>query len=279
LNYAQESFLLKKYPIGYGYSATLYSNSLNSVHEVAPNFLGIAPDYKNSKDSLLDVPLGLQGVKRIARLTFGKSLTGGNATKREFKRYCGRYGIIHFYAHGFDDTLNPANSKLYLTPSLADSADDGYLHAWEVYNMQLNAKLVVLASCYSGSGRISNGEGVLSISRSFMYAGSQSVVMSLWAAAHKPTSDILTNFYLNLLKGMRKDEALRLAKLKYLNDKENIFVHPRFWAGIVVNGNQNKIFNNWFLKRGVLVGVVIYALLLAFWKRKAIKRLVGKVAN
>ncbi|NOU18472.1 MAG: CHAT domain-containing protein [Bacteroidales bacterium] len=263
-DYSKGSYLLRKYPIGYAYSATLYSNSLNSVHGSSPDFLGIAPDYKNSKDSLVDVPLGLQSVKRIARLTFGKSLTGVNATKEAFMKYSKRYGIIHFYAHGGDDTLNPANSNLCLTPSSADSADNGYLHAWEVYNMQLNAQLVVLASCYSGSGKLSKGEGVLSISRSFMYAGSQSVVMSLWAAAHKPTSEILNDFYLNLLKGMRKDEALRLAKLKYLDDDKQVYVHPRFWAGLVVNGNQNKIFSYWFLKRGIVVVALISALFLAY---------------
>ncbi|NVO10428.1 MAG: CHAT domain-containing protein [Bacteroidales bacterium] len=278
-NYSKGSYLLRKYPIGYAYSATLYSNSLNSVHVSSPNFLGIAPDYKNSKDSLVDVPLGLQSVKRIARLTFGKSLTGVNATKEAFMKYSKRYGIIHFYAHGGDDTLNPANSNLCLTPSSSDSADNGYLHAWEVYNMQLNAQLVVLASCYSGSGKLSKGEGVLSISRSFMYAGSQSVVMSLWAAAHKPTSEILNDFYLNLLKGMRKDEALRLAKLKYLDNDKQVYVHPRFWAGLVVNGNQNKIFSYWFLKRGIVVVVLISTLFLAFWKRRVIKRVVSKTRN
>jgi len=276
---AKEAYLLRKYPIGYAYSATLYRNSLNATRKSSPNFLGIAPDYSNSKDSLLDVPLGLQGVKRIARITFGKSLTGINATKGAFRKYCSRYGIIHFYAHGFEDTLNPTGSKLFLSPSLSDSTDYGYLYAWEVYNMQLNAQLVVLASCYSGSGRLSAGEGVLSISRSFMYAGSQSVVMSLWAAAHRPTSDILTDFYLNLLKGMRKDEALRLAKLAYVNNDENAFVSPRFWAGIVANGNQNALYHHWILKRVIVATTIILALILAIWKRRAIKGLVGRIRN
>ncbi|NOU18630.1 MAG: CHAT domain-containing protein [Bacteroidales bacterium] len=273
-DYVHEPYLLMKYPIGYAYSATLYSNSLNSTHKGSPNFLGIAPDYKNSKDSLRNIPIGLQSVRKIALLTLGKSLTGSNATEENFRKYSNSYGIIHFYAHGFEDTLNPANSKLVLsTPT--DSTDDDYLHAWEVYNMQLNAEMVVLGSCFSGSGKLSEGEGVLSISRSFMYAGSKSVVMSLWAAADRSTNNILNDFYLNLLKGMRKDEALRLAKLKNLESVEPISAHPRYWAGIVVNGNQNGLYHYWYLKKITLAITVILTLLLVFWKRKAIKILLS----
>jgi len=267
-DYRQESYLLKKYPIGYAYSATLYNNTLSNTHNNSPDFLGIAPDYKNSKDSLRTIPLGLQNIRKIALLTFGKSLTRSRATEGAFKKYCGKYGIIHFYAHGFEDTLNPANSKLVLS-NPTDSTEDGYLHAWEVYNMQLNAELVVLASCYSGSGKMSKGEGVLSLSRSFMYAGSKSLIMSLWVAYDRSTNSILNSFYLNMLKGMRKDEALRLAKLEYLENAD--LASPRFWAGIVVNGNQNALYSHWYLKKAIIGSIIVLALFLAYKKRKTIK--------
>ncbi len=277
-NYAKESYLLRKYPIGYAYSATLYSNSLSSIHGGSPDYLGIAPDYKGSKDSLRSIPEGLSDVRRIALLTFGKSLTGGNATEENFKKYGGRYGIIHFYAHGLEDTLNPANSKLALsTPT--DSADDDYLYAWEVYNMQLNARMVVLGVCNSGSGKLSKGEGVMSISRSFMFAGSQSVVMSLWVAYGGSVNDILSDYYLNLFKGMRKDEALRLAKLEYLEKENQVFISPRFWTGIVVNGNQHALYHYWILKKILLIVTIIVTLTFLIWKRKVIRRLVGRAVN
>lgn len=265
-DYRKESYLLKKYPIAYAYSATLYKNTLNASRVKSAKFLGIAPDYHNSRDSLRHIPLGSENVRKTALLTLGKSLRDNKATEKEVKKYSPNYDIIHFYAHGYEDTLNPANSKLFLaTPE--DSVEDGYLYAWEVYNMQLNAKLVSLASCYSGSGQLSKGEGVLSISRSFIFAGSESVIMSLWIASHKPTNEILNSFYLNLLKGMRKDEALQLAKLKYLEETNPILAHPRFWAGIVINGNQNKLYNNWYLNKVIfvigvilLIGIMYYVL-------------------
>ncbi|NVO10310.1 MAG: CHAT domain-containing protein [Bacteroidales bacterium] len=277
-DYRCESYLLMKYPIGYAYSATLYNNTLSETGNDSPNFLGIAPDYKNSKDSLRNIPAGINSVRKIALLTFGKSLTGGNATEANFKKYCGRYGIIHFYAHGLEDTINPANSKLALSAP-TDSAGDGYLHAWEVYNMQLNAEMVVLGVCNSGLGKLSRGEGVMSISRSFIYAGCQSVVMSLWVAYSGSANDILNDYYLNLLKGMRKDEAMRLAKLEYLKKTELFFSHPRYWAGIVVNGNQNALYHYWILKKIAFAIILILVLFFVFRNRKAIRRLMGRVVN
>jgi CHAT domain-containing protein len=142
--------------------------------------------------------------------------------------------------------------------------------------MQLNAKLVALASCYSGSGQLSKGEGVLSISRSFIYAGSESVIMSLWIASHKPTNEILNSFYLNLLKGMRKDEALQLAKLKYLEETNPILANPRFWAGIVINGNQDKLYSGWYIKKAILLVGIILIIGIGFFllkKRKSNRKL------
>lgn len=274
-NYANEPYLIKKYPIGYASSATLYSYSLDDDRKGSPSFLGIAPEFRVMRDSLGWLPFGERSVKHLAWLTFGKSLTGSNATKENFNRQCGRYDIIHIYTHGFEDTLNPANSRLVLAKSKGPT--DAYrLHAWEVYNMQLNARMVVLASCYSGSGKLSKGEGVMSMSRSFMYAGSQSVVMSLWIAYDNSMDDILNSFYLNLFKGMRKDEALRLAKLEYLKNTQSFFVYPHFWAGLVVNGNQNALYHYWYLKKIALAVTIIIALTLVFWKRRAIRKLFHK---
>jgi len=274
-NYANEPYLIKKYPIGYASSATLYSYSLGDDRKGNPSFLGIAPEFRVMRDSLGWLPFGERSVKRLAWLTFGKSLTGSSATKENFIRQCSRYDIIHIYTHGFEDTLNPANSRLVMAKSKGPT--DAYrLHAWEVYNMQLNARMVVLASCYSGSGKLSKGEGVMSMSRSFMYAGSQSVVASLWIAYDNSMDDILNGFYLNLFKGMRKDEALRLAKLEYLKNTQSFFVYPHFWAGLVVNGNQHALYHYWYLKKIILAVTIIIALTLVFWKRRAVRRLLYK---
>ena len=269
LNYKKEAYLLRKHPIAYAYSATLYTSNTKSKNSKSPRFLGLAPGYKNSKDSLRHIPLGLENMRKLAFITFGKSLTGTRATEKEFKQQCGKYDIIHFYAHGFEDTLNPTNSKLILSNPI-DTLNDGYLHAWEVYNMHLNTEMVVLGSCYSGAGKLSKGEGVMSISRSFSYAGTKSVIVSLWLAFHKPANIIFNTFYFNLFKAQRKDKALQLAKLKYLENTNSILAHPRFWSGIVIYGNQKPIYKYWYLKRIiVLLGIVLLVWLIVKYKSKS----------
>ncbi len=276
--FINEPFLIRKYPIGYASSATLYSYSLGDDRKGNPSFLGIAPSFRVMRDSLGWLLYGEKSVKRLAWLTFGKSLTGRSATEENFRRYCGEYDIIHIHTHGLEDTLNPSRSRLVMARPTSP-ADNRYLYAWEVYGLQMRPRMTVLASCYSGSGKLSNGEGVMSMGRSFIYAGSQSVVISLWIGYDKPMYDLLNSFYLNLFKGMRKDEALRLAKLEYLKNTQSFFSNPHFWAGLVVNGNQHALYHYWYLKKIILAVTIIVALTLIFWKRRAIKRLVNRIGS
>jgi len=266
-DYRKESYILNKYPIGYAFSATLYIQSKNDSKNSNPSFLGIAPSYINSKDSLPHLPLAIKNIKKLSMLTCGKLLSNKKATKDNFKKYAGNYDIIHFYAHGFEDTLNPANSKISLSPT--DTTDDGYLYAWEISNMQLDAQLVILASCYSGSGKLSKGEGVLNIGRSFAVANSKSTLIALWSATYESTVFETNSFFMNLLKGKRKDEALRLAKLKYLEETDPINAHPRFWASLIINGNQEALYHNFFLKKIILLFFLVVVIIL-FIKRKSI---------
>ncbi len=255
-DYRKESYLIRKYALSYAYSATLYRSSLNAERSLFQNFLGIAPGYENSKDSLIHLPLGIRNVKKLALLTFGKSFTGDKATKENFNKNAYKSNIIHFYAHGLEDTLSPANSKLYLSPS--DTTNNGYLYAWEIYNMQLHANLVVLAACYSGKGKFSKGEGVLSIARSFIHAGSKSIITSLWSASYIPANMILTEFYSNSFKGKSKSESLQMAKLKFLEETNSYSAHPMFWSGIVLYGNSTTLYHGWYLKRIVALLSLIF---------------------
>ena len=93
-----------------------------------------------------------------------------------------------------------------------DTIEDGYLYAYEIDELKNNADLIVLASCFSGSGKINKGEGAISIGRSFMTSGNPSIIFSLWAAYVEPTLFELDIFYKHLVLGKRKDEAMRLAK-------------------------------------------------------------------
>ena len=102
--------------------------------------------------------------------------------------------------------------------------------------------MVVLSSCNTGSGKLSEGEGILSLARGFLYSGSQSVVMSMWEIDDKSGTDIIKSFYDNLKKGKSKSAALKQARSAYLKKASQLKSHPYFWAGMVVYGENSSLF-------------------------------------
>jgi CHAT domain-containing protein len=122
-----------------------------------------------------------------------------------------------------------------------DKTEDGFLHTYEVYNLCFNADLVTLSACETGLGKLSRGEGLIGLTRAFMYAGTPSVLVSLWSV-DESTAALMKIFYQNLKEGMSKAEALRQAKLKLLHtrvktrDGEMSFAHPFLWAPFVLVG-------------------------------------------
>ena len=147
--------------------------------------------------------------------------------------------------HGILDDQQPMRSHLLFQqedPSLVDSLNDNYLMMAELYGMQLNAELAVLSACNSGIGQLSGGEGMMSLSRAFSYAGVRSIVMSLWAVSDQSTADLMLLFYKNLKNGSTKANALRQAKLEYLETyNDPIFSHPYYWSGFVMIGDTSPI--------------------------------------
>jgi CHAT domain-containing protein len=146
------------------------------------------------------------------------------------------YQIIHFACHGFLDEKFPFRSALVLS-LYGDKEEDGFLQVREIYNLRLNAELVVLSACQTGKGSLEKGEGILGLPRIFFYAGAKSVLSTLWKINDKSTSLFMDYFYSFLAEGNELNQALRLAKMKMLNSK---FSHPFYWAGFILSGNFNS---------------------------------------
>jgi CHAT domain-containing protein len=146
-----------------------------------------------------------------------------------------RYRYIHLAAHGLIDEDYPARSGIMLSAA-GDTREDGVLQMSEVMRLKLNADLVTLSACRSGLGRLVNGEGIIGLTRSFLYAGADGVVVSLWDVNDLSTAALMKSFYVNLKRGLPKDEALRQAKLELLKGKQRSWRHPYFWAPFVLIG-------------------------------------------
>src|SRR5207245_9343015 len=121
---------------------------------------------------------------------------------------------VHFATHGFLDSQHPELSGILL--SMFDETgepQDGFLRAHEVFNLKLPAELVVLSACRTGLGKEVKGEGLVSLTRGFMYAGSPRVVVSLWSVSDVGTAEWMTRFYKGMLKErLRPAEAVRGAQ-------------------------------------------------------------------
>ncbi len=129
-------------------------------------------------------------------------------------------------------------------PADTSNTDDGYLYAHEIYTMQLRSELAVLTACETGGGNIRQGEGVMSLAYSFLHAGCASVVMSLWKIDEKTNAEIISNFYEYLAKGVDKREALRKAKLQFLQNNKGELSHPYYWAGLALIGDSEAVYKN-----------------------------------
>ncbi len=147
-----------------------------------------------------------------------------------------RYQIVHFATHGLLNNQHPELSGIVL--SLVDERgepQDGFLRLHEIYNLKLDADLVVLSACETALGKEIKGEGLIGLTRGFMYAGSPRVVASLWKVGDSATAELMQRFYRNMLSsGMRPAAALRAAQVSMW--KERQWSAPFYWAGFVMQG-------------------------------------------
>lgn len=146
------------------------------------------------------------------------------------------YRIVHFATHGLLDSAQPELSGLAL--SLVDEQgkpQDGYLRLNEIYNLKLNAELVVLSACQTGLGKEVKGEGLVGLTRGFMYAGAPRVVASLWQVNDAATAELMKRFYRGMLKEkLRPAAALRQAQLELM--KKPAWRSPYYWGAFVLQG-------------------------------------------
>jgi CHAT domain-containing protein len=167
----------------------------------------------------------------LALLDFDASLGAGVAGRLS------QYRILHFATHGVLDTSRPELSGLVL--SLVDRQGqprEGFLHAAEIADLDLAADLVVLSACETALGKEIRGEGVVGLTRSFMAAGAERVLVSLWRVEDRATAELMRRFYQALLaEGASPAAALRQAQMALRETPA--WSAPYFWAGFVLQGD------------------------------------------
>jgi CHAT domain-containing protein len=216
-----------------------------------------------------DLPGTSLEIREISKVWEGDYYFSGLANEANFKKVCGNYQIIHLAVHGAFDEFDPDQSRLIF---VSNKAEDGNLHAYEIYNLSLNAQLAVLTACNSGAGKITSGEGLISLGRAFALAGVNSLLLSRWEVSDATAPIIMKYFYEGLKEKLPKSEALRQAKMKFLRlHADNITSAPYYWDSFYVLGDDEPVQGNSFLTaiQGYsLLAATVIILLLFFWIRK-----------
>ena len=252
-------FLIEDYTICYAGSVRLLLELNNDFFKYDPpkSWAGFSPEYDNANL----ISSTLNEIISIKEILDGDSFIGEKAKKKNFLDNNKNYSILHLAMHAKIDNEYPQFNKLLFS--------DGALTASEIYLSNTRANLAVLSACNTGFGKIEKGEGVMSMARAFHFAGVPSILMSLWKVPDKETKKIMIAFYKYLEKGENKSDAIRKAKIEYLTStSDKNLLHPYYWAGFVLNGNSNQLFNHHTNYNYYILGLVIFFLIWYMLKKR-----------
>lgn len=277
VDYSTLPYLIVNHPVRYAFSANLQFKSPSVGKKHNDKLLAFAPEYSGSANPELATREGFSAltqtvkeVEEIKTLVNGSTVTGKEANEKTFKENAAEYGILHLAMHAFTDEENPMISGLIFSEN--NDGDDDVLRTYELQGMKLNAQLAVLSACNTGSGKLEKGEGIMSLGRGFRRAGVPNILMSLWQVDDESTRQIMRGFYTHLKNGKSTDEALRQAKLDYLETGRKNY--PFYWSAFIFMGEHDGLdFVHTNSSPLPMLGYGVVTLILAacfwvIWKRK-----------
>ena len=231
-------FLIKKHEISYAYSCgLLHEMQQNRFDRSEKYFAGFAPIFSENDPLLKPLKNNSLEVQAVEKRLGGDLFLGENATLQNFKKEAINYQLLLLATHGKANAQDGNYSFLAFSNSRSD--EDNLLYVNDLYAMNLPAELIVLSACETGVGSFDAGEGVVSLARGFSYAGTKSLVTSLWAVNDKSTAELIPNYFKYLHAGWTKDKALQQAKLDYIQNSDN--PHPFYWAAFIGVGDMGVI--------------------------------------
>ena len=274
-DYKSLDYLLKKYTVNYTYSANTLKTKAFASNNDDLKIKALAPEYHPAKrykvrgastDSSVNyvsLKWNKEEVKLLKSMYEGEFLDAKQATEQAFKHEISNFDIIHLAGHADVSPYSSDYSNIIFTHE-EDSLEDGRLFNFELYNMHIPASMVVLNGCHTGFGELESGEGVMSLARAFLYAGCQSIVTTHWSYDDKTSFELMRFYYEFLSEGMHKDDALRVAKLKFIEDASAERAYPYYWGGTVIIGDSRPIFKDainywlWILVVGLALAGLAY---------------------
>ena len=222
-------YFIDRFPLFYIPSASVLKYTFGKRSgEKNPRVLAIGnPDLG---DPAFDLPFAEHEVDSI-KWNFSKitTLTQERATEKWVVDHINEYGIIHLASHGEFDPINPLFSAIKLSK---DRELDGDLAASEIFGLKITADLVVLSACQTGLGKLTPGDDVIGLTRAFLYAGTHTLISTLWRVSDISTAILIKNFYRRYVK-LNKAESLRQSMLHV----KNRYPHPGYWGAFTLVGD------------------------------------------
>lgn len=262
----QGRYLVEQVSIQYQYSSALLEKEDNNFSNASvlsfapfsnPDFATKFQPLPNSRDEIQMLP--------------GTKYFDSAATKLRFLQTSASFKVLHLATHAVANNSEENKSFIAFSPRERDHL----LYEQEIYNLSLrNTKLVILSACETGSGRLAKGEGVMSLSRAFRYAGCANVITSLWKANDFSTAYLMKHIHHYLEKDYSVADAVQAAKKDYLADKT---IHPRlkqpyYWSHLVFIGNVQERKNSvWIWAAALLLLTIAFGLLLYGKIRKRLR--------
>lgn len=225
-NKKTNSYFIEENEISYKYSLSFQKENSRVKRNPKKDFLGIAPIHFS--ENITSLKNTKKEITTINEYYKGTILTELNASKENFIAKANDYNILHLATH--------ADASDSISPWIA--FNNSKMNHFELNTIQTQANLVVLSACNTSLGKLKYGEGVMSLARSFFQSGAHSVISSLWSTNDKATYQISSDFYKNISKGKTKSEALRKAKLNYLQKNNGPEASPHYWSSLILIGDS-----------------------------------------
>lgn len=224
------NFLIESFQIGYIPSATALKYVLAKRKEKSESLLALGNPELNAPQ--MQLPFAEKEVQDLKSIyPAAMVLIGENASEAKFKQQAGAHGIVHVASHGEFNSATPLISCLRLS---AGDEEDGRLETREIFSLNLDAYLITLSACNTAIGKLTKGDDVVGLARAFIFAGTPSILGTIWSVNDESTSIFMNHFYGNL-REMDKLKSLQQAQIAMLRSEK--YRHPYYWAGFQLIGD------------------------------------------
>ena len=228
-------------------------------------FAGFAPLFSENNSSGFGKLNGnVPSMEEVSALFGGVPFSNSDASRQNFVENVANFRMVYLATHAKANTDENGFSFIIL----AEGSGYDTVFVKDIYNLPpLAADLVFLGACETGSGKRYEGEGIISLARSFLYAGANSIVTTLWSINDESNRELTLHFFQNINDGQPKNEALRNAKISILeNERPDLYAHPVYWAAYTPIGNMEALENgfDWWWMAVVVIGLSG----LFLWRRK-----------